>query len=333
MANARCRRAEVASVTRVEKKLPKGLAGAIDHALDGEALLAGAVLEDDAAQQSPAAVLVTPKRLVVVERHTNRWWPLDEVAVTDYQESVPGDSAALAVLAGDEVVKLLVPRDHPHFDLQSVHEQLKELDSPAMAARVAELAWWEGRAAWPYGALGRVAGGTTTLTPGERGTLRLAQTGVYLYLTDRAEPSLQLPWIEVTSITVETPDELGERIGNERVDELGLLAWGLKTTGGACFVTVTTKNEELFYASQAPPAQLREHWSGVLAQFTVDPDEVVTPPAGGADRPPGPSGPSDWPPGPSDLVGKLERLAALHARGALTLEEFTAAKAAVIAGH
>ena len=51
--------------------------------------------------------------------------------------------------------------------------------------------------------------------------------------------------------------------------------------------------------------------------------EVVAPLPGGSDRPTG----------PSDLVGKLERLAALHARGALTEAEFAAAKAAVIAGR
>jgi hypothetical protein len=131
---------------------------------------------------------------------------------------------------------------------------------------------------------------------------------------------LQLPWIEVTSIMVDDPDELTKRVGADRVAELGLLEWALKTTGGACFVTITTKHDELYFAAQAPPAQLRQHWAGVLAQFTVDPDEVVVEVAA-----PAPTG--------SDLVGKLERLAALHARGALTSEEFAAAKAAVITGR
>jgi hypothetical protein len=300
----------------VEKKLPKGLSDAVDAALNGEALVAGAVLENHPLQQSPTAVLLTARRLLLVGPHSSQQWSLDEVAATDYQEGVPGYSAALAVFAGGHVLKLLVPRDHPHFDLRHVHEELDALDNPAMTAKVAELAWWDGRAAWPYGALGRVAGGSTELVPGERGTLRLVQTGVYLHPADRPEPSLQLPWVEVTSIMVEEPAELSERLGAARVAELGLLAWGLKTTGGECFVTVTTKHDELYYAAQAPPAQLRQHWAGVLAQFAVDPDEVVVP---------APSG--------SDVVGKLERLAALHARGALTQEEFAAAKAAVIAGH
>lgn len=300
----------------MEKKLPKGLSGAVEKALNGEALVAGAVLENDPVQQSPTAVLLTAQQMLVVSPHSNRGWPLDEVAVTDYQEGVPGYSAALAVLAGDQVLKLLVPRDHPHFDLQHVHEALATLDNPAMTAKVAELAWWEGKAAWPYGALGRVAGGNTDLVAGERGTLRLVQSGVYLHPAERPEPSLQLPWVEVTSIMVEDPSELSERLGAARVAELDVLAWGLPTTGGECFVTVTTKHNELYYAAQAPPAQLREHWAGVLARFAVDPDEVVAP---------APSG--------SDLVGKLERLASLHARGALTAEEFAAAKAAVIAGH
>jgi hypothetical protein len=289
----------------VEKKLPKGLSSAVDAALSGEALVAGAVLENDSVQQSPTAVLLTAQHLLLIGVESSRRWPLDEVAVTDYQEGVPGCSAALAV-----------PRDHPHFDLRLVHEELAALDNPAMTAKVAELAWWDGRAAWPYGALGRVAGGSTELVPGERGTLRLVQNGVYLHHAERPEPSLQLPWVEVTSIMVENPEELSERLGAARVAELGVLAWGLSTTGGECFVTVTTKHDELYYAAQAPPEQLRQHWTSVLAQFKVDADEVVA-----------------APPSESDLVGKLERLAVLHARGALTQEEFAAAKAAVIAGR
>ncbi|HEX4018956.1 MAG TPA: SHOCT domain-containing protein [Frankiaceae bacterium] len=301
----------------MEKKLPKGLSSAVDKALAGEALVAGAVLENDPVQQSPTAVLLTAQRLMSVGPHSSQQWPLEEVAVTDYQEGVPGNSAVLAVLAGEQVHRFAVPRNHPHFDLRGVYEELNALDNPAMAAKVTELAWWDGRAGWPYGALGRVAGGSTELLPGERGTLRLVQGGVHLYPAERPEPSLQLPWVEVTSILVEGPDELSERLGAPRVAELDLLAWGLKTTGGECFVSVTTKHDELYYAAQAPPAQLRQHWAGVLAQFTVDPDEVVVVAASPE----------------SDLVGKLERLAALHARGVLTPEEFAAAKAAVIAGR
>ncbi len=308
-------------MARVDKKLPKGLANAIDKALSRESMLAGAVLEDDPVQGTPAAVLVTPTRLLLVEPEGTRSWPIDEVAVTDYQEGVPNYSAALALLAGDELLKLHVPRNRPHFELQSVYEQLSGLDNPAMAARVAELAWWHARAAWPYGALGRVAGGTTALTPGERGTLRLLATGVHLHPAEPDGASLHLPWLDVTSIHVETPEELTDRLGGDRVRQLGLLEWGLSTTGGECFVTVTTKQDELYYAAQAPPGQLHQHWAGVLAQFAVDPDEAVVATVGGAGE------------DSSDLVGKLERLAALHARGALTPEEFAAAKAAVIAGR
>lgn len=302
----------------MEKKLPKGLSGAVDRALNGEVLVAGAVLENDPVTQSPAAVLVTPQRLLIVELDSSRGWPLTEVAVTDYQEGVPGYSAALAVLAGEHIVRLLVPRQHPQHDLHHVFTELEANDSPAMSAKIAEMAWWDSRAAWPYGALGRVAGGSTGLTPGDRGTLRLVHGGVHLHPANGPETILELPWVDVTSILVEGPDELSERLGPSRVAELGVLAWGLKTTGGECFVTVTTKHNELYYAAQAPPAQLRQHWAAVLAQFAVDPDEVVT-------TPPAPGG--------TDLVGQLERLSALHARGALTTEEFVAAKAAVIAGR
>lgn len=317
----------------MEKKLPKGLSGAVDKALNGEALLAGAVLENDPGQQSPTAVLLTAQRLLVVGPHSSQQWPLDEVAVTDYQEGVPGYSAALAVLAGGRLLRLLVPRNHPHFDLRQVHEELEALDNPAMTAKVAELAWWDGRAAWPYGALGRVAGGTAELVPGERGTLRLAQGGVYLHPAERPEPSLQLPWVEVTAIMVETPEELSERLGASRVAELGVLAWGLSTTGGECFVTVTTKQDELYFAGQAPPSQLRQHWASVLAQFAVDPDEVVVPATSAGSEARSEARSEAGSEAGADLVGKLERLASLHAHGVLTQEEFAAAKAAVIAGH
>lgn len=314
---------KVASVTGVEKKLPKALSGTVDKALGSEALIAGAVLEDDPVQQSPKAVLVTAKRLLVVERQASEWWPLEEVAVTDYQEGVPGYSAALAVLAGDRLLRLLVPRNQPHFDLRSVCEELKGLDNPEMAAKVAELAWWDGKAAWPYGALGRVAGGTTSLAPGERGTLRLGQSGVHLHPAESSGPGIALPWVEVTALTVETPEALSERLSDLRVAELKLLDWSLDTTGGPCFVTVTTKHDELYFAAQAPPAQLTHHWETVLAHFAVDPDEALS-----AQRP------GEAPAGDgSDLVGKLERLAELRAHGALTEEEFTAAKAAVISGR
>ena len=274
-----CSPAEVASVTGVEKKLPKGLAGAIDKALSRETMLAGAVLEEDAGQGSPSAVLVTPTRLLLVGMESDRSWPIDEVAVTDYQEGAPGYSAALAVLAGDQVLRLLVSRNHPHFDLQRVHQELAALDNPAMAAKVAELAWWDGRAAWPYGASDASPEAAPRWRPGLRGTLRLAQSGVHLHPAEASDPSLQLPWIDVTSIVVETPEELNGRLGSDRVAQLRLLEWGLETTGGECFVTVTTKQDELYYAAQAPPAQLREHWSGVLDQFTVDPNEAVAPAA------------------------------------------------------
>jgi hypothetical protein len=306
-------------VTRVDKKLPKALSGAVNKALGGETLVAGAALEDDAAQQSPAAVLVTAQRLLFVERHSSQSWPLEEVAVTDYQEGVPGYSAALAVLAGGEVLRLQVPRNQPHFDLRHVYEELNGIDNPQMAAKVAELAWWDGQAAWPYGALGQVAGGTTSLPPGERGTLRLGQSGVQLHPAEASGPALQLTWVDVTAIMVETRDEISERLGAGRVADLAILDWALKTTGGECYVTVTTKHEEVYFAAQAPPAQLSHHWEAVLAHFAIDPDEAAAEPLGGNDG--------------NDLVGKLERLAALRARGALTEEEFAAAKAAVIAGR
>jgi hypothetical protein len=315
--------------------LPRVLAGEAQRALAGEPLIAGTIIEPDPAKRALGAALVTPTRfIVVVDKRSSRSWPLSEVTVTDYQQQASGHPPVLAVLADSELLRFRAPRGYTSDDLHDVFEELEKQDSPLAAARAAELSWWETKAAWPYGALGRVAGGTTTLEPGQKGSIGLGWRGVSVYLGRRDEPTLLLPWADVTDIFVEGTSELNERLGATRLQALGLLEWGLSTTQGESFVTVTTKREELYFAVQAPVPQLREHWAAVLDKYVIEPedalvsaeddapDEVVMPELADPPRPLDPG-----------VAGQLERLAALYASGALTEEEYAAAKAAAIEGH
>jgi hypothetical protein len=312
----------------VQQKLPRAFAGEARGALCGETIVAGAIVQADPAKTALTVLLVTPTRLLHVDKKETRSWQLAEVAVTDYQQQATAQLAALAVLAGDEVLRFLIPRGEQAQDLHAVFRQLRALNNDVVVARVSELPWWERKAAWPYAALGRVAGGTTPLIQGQHGSLGLGRRGVSIYLGNSTEPSLQVRWQDVTEVLVEPPSELKARVSAEQLLLLGVLAWGLETTEGETFVTVTTKNQDLYFAVQAPVTELRGFWGSVLAHFAVDSDEVAVP-ASTITLPSSPISPEPE----ADLVSRLERLAALHATGALTQEEYTAAKAAVIKGR
>ncbi len=304
--------------------MPRAFAGEARSALGGEPIVAGSMVQADPAKPALTAVLVTPTRLLHVDKKQSRSWPLTEVAVTDYQQQATAQLAALAVLAGDEVLRFLIPRGERAQDLHDVFRQLRALNNDSVVGRVSELAWWDRKAAWPYAALGRVAGGTTALIQGQHGSMGLGRRGVSIYLGNAAEPSLQMRWQDVTEVLVEPPSELKARVSAEQLLLLGVLAWGLPTTEGETFVTVTTKSQDLYFAVQAPVTELRGFWGSVLSHFAVDADEVAVV---------GPPATVTLPSADADLVGRLERLAALHAAGALTQEEYADAKAAVIQGR
>jgi hypothetical protein len=306
----------------VQQKLPRAFAGEARGALGGEPIVAGAIVQADPAKPALTVVLVTETRLLHVDKKETRSWPLTEVAVTDYQQQATAQLAALAVLAGDELLRFLIPRGEQAQDLHAVFRQLRALNNDEVVGRVSELPWWERKAAWPYAALGRVAGGTTALIQGQHGSIGLGRRGVSIYLGNSAVPSLQMPWQDVTEVLVEPPAQLKARVSAEQLLLLGVLAWGLETTEGETFVTVTTKNQDLYFAVQAPVTELRGFWGSVLSHFAVDSDEVAVPAAT-----------IKLPAAEGDLVSRLERLAALHATGALSAEEYASAKAAVIQGR
>ena len=313
------------------QKIPRALGSETRAALGGEQLVVGAMVQDDITKVAVSALLVTPTRLVhVIDKKTSVSWPLTEIAVTDYQQPATGQQAALAVLvAPDEILRVVIPRGEPEQDLHDVFRELRTHNNDAASARVTELPWWERKAAWPYAALGRIAGGTTELVQGQHGSLGLGRRGVSIYLGKSRVPSLQLPWQDVTELFVERPAEVKERVNADEILLLGVLAWGLATTEGETFVTVTTKNQALYFAVQAPVTELRGYWRSVLSNFALDPEEVAAPAPPTITLPPAPRLSADI----DDLVSRLERLAALHAGGAITDEEYTAAKAAVISGR
>ena len=304
----------------VPPKIPRALRGPTREALADETADALAVVQTDPSDPALSAMLVTPSRLLRVGKAEARSWPMTDVAVADYQQQSTGNRAALCVLAGDELLRFLVPRGEDPTPLHEAFLALRRRHNVAVAARLSELPWWELKAVWPYAALGLVAGGTSPLVRGEKGSLGLGRRGVSIYRSGHPEPALQLPWQDVTAIFVETVDELRERLTDATALQLGLLAPGLARKGGPSFATVTTRNQELYFALEAQAEELRHHWASVLAHFAEDPVEeaAVLDTAAHSD---------------SDLVSRLERLAALHASGVLTQAEFDAAKAAVIAGR
>ena len=302
----------------MHQKLPRALDKAARSALNGEPIVAGAVVQADPSGPSIAA-LVTPTRFLSVDRQSTEAFALTEVGVADYQQQAPGRQGALGVLAGGELLRFSVPKGESPEDLHEVAVELRRHANATVTAVLDALPWWEAKAAWPYAARGRVAGGTTVLVPGQGGSLQLGRPGVSIYADNRAEPLLRLPWPDVTALYVEGSDELAHRITEAQVLALDLRSWALETTQGESFVTVGTRNQELYFAVQAPAPELRNHWSAVLAQYAVKPEEVWVERAESAPRAQA-----------SDLVGQLERLAALRAAGVLTEEEFAAAKAAVI---
>ena len=313
------------------QKIPRALGSETRTAMAGEPLVAGAMIQADVAKPVVSALLVTPTRLIhVIDKKSSVSWPLTEIAVTDYQQPATGQMAALAVLvAPDEVLRVVIPRGEQEQDLHDVFRELRTHNNDAASARVTELPWWERKAAWPYAAMGRIAGGTTELVQGQHGSLGLGRRGVSIYLGKSKAPSLQLPWQDVTELFVERPDELKARVNADEILLLGVLAWGLMTTEGETFVTVTTKSQALYFAVQAPVTELRGYWRSVLSNFVLDPEEVAAPGSPTITLPPTPRVSSDS----DDLVSRLERLASLHATGAITDEEFVAAKAAVISGR
>jgi hypothetical protein len=303
----------------MQRKLPRALRAELQRALDGEEPQIQVVVREEAtitSEGSIGAIAATHTQFVHVTDSATRVWPLRSVGLTDAPQGIPGKPVAIGILADDELLRFTIPNGVPFENVLWLSEVVRRNAGDAVAARIEILPWWEGKALWPYGTKGRIAGGSTLLEPGTSGSLGLGRRGVSFYPLDSVEPALQFPWPEVTDLFVEGRDDLSDRLTHDRLDALGLLHWALDTKGGESFVTVMTKHHELFFAAAASPSHLGFHWEEVVDHFTGDPLKKVEEAAA--------------PPLNSDLVSRLERLNSLHASGALTDAEFTAAKDALL---
>ncbi len=317
----------------MRRKLPRAVEAKSRKALSGEPLVAKAIVSEAPAGEVIGALVVTPTRLAYVSERDERSWPLSDVGVADPLRVVVEQPITLGLLAGGELLRFLVPSGVAVADVGHLVDELDRQMSSETAVRIAKMPWWEVMALWPYSARGRVAGGTVGATVGQRGSLGLGIRGVSFYPAPPepvnarqakepkepkpVDPVLQLPWADVTAVYVESRDELVDRLTLPRVQELDLLSWGVDTSEGETFVSVLMRQEEFYFAAEAPVSRLRRHWDSVLERFADDVIEEVEEASH---------------PGDADLVSRLERLTALYSSGALTEEEFMAAKAAIMRG-
>jgi hypothetical protein len=303
----------------MQRKLPRALRAELQRSLDGEKPTAQIVVQEPATATTEASIgglVTTHTQFIHVTEGSAKAWPLRSVGLADAPQGIPGKPVAIGILAEDELLRFTIPSGVPYENVLLIAEILRRNAGDAVAARIEILPWWEAKALWPFATKGRVAGGTTLLTAGDYGSLGLGRRGVSFYPVESMEPTLQLPWPEVTELFVEGRDDLSDRLTHDRLEALGLLHWALDTRGGESFVTVLTKQEELFFAAAAPTSNLSFHWEEVLEHFTGDPLRKVEEAAAPALN--------------SDLVSRLERLTTLHANGSLTDAEFAAAKDALL---
>ena len=333
----------------MEQSLPRGWENEARAALGDEEFIAGSQVKADPASVAESLIFVTATRFLHVTRSEVRSWPVATAGVAAVQENSKGQPGGVTIVTVDATGEVSIDEVHrfaaPNRDAASgcemVADELRFHTHPAITTRIAELTWWEAKPAWPYAALGRIAGGTLELDPGRQASVGLGRRGVSLYEPGQSTPFLQIPWPEITEVTVETQDELRQRLGPTVVRAMGLLDWrftsrGLRgRLGLEAFIGISTKTSELHIAAKASATALRSHWESVLQRFELEPDEALL--TGHASNPrPDASPGGSVPAAPArksadrNVVEELERLSALHASGALTDAEYAAAKASIL---
>jgi hypothetical protein len=336
----------------VELSLPRGWETEAQAALADEDLLAGSQVRANPARTDDSLILVTPTRFLHVTRDAVRSWPVATTGVAevqDYSKGQPGGITVVTVdtsgdVAVDEVHRFSAPNRDAAYGCDLVADELRRHTPPAITARLAELDWWDAKPAWPRAALGRIAGGTLPLDPGREVSVGLGRLGISLYDPKATGPFHQIPWPDVTGITVENADELKLRLGSTVVRAMRLLDFRKKSRGlrGRLglegFIGISTKSAELYVAAEASAVDLRKHWQSVLDRFAVDADEAEltglssAPPAADAEQRTSTAAAPERAAHDRSVVAELERLAALHHAGALTDAEYAAAKASIL-GH
>ena len=303
----------------MKRKLPRALRSELRLAFADDQPLVEVVVQEPAtatSEMSLGGLAASHTLFVHVSEAGTKTWPLRECGLAEQPLGITGKPVSFSVLARDELLRFTIPNGVPFEDVVALAEIVRRNAGDPVAARIEVLPWWEAKALWPYATKGRVAGGTTLLEPGADGSLGVGRRGVSFYPGGTVEPSLQLPWSEITDLFVEGRDDLSDRLTYDRLEKLDLLQWAVDTRGGESFVTVMTKHDELYFAAAASPFHLGFHWQELLEHFSGDPLDEVEESAAPALN--------------SDLVSRLERLNALHAAGSLTDAEFAHAKDALL---
>jgi hypothetical protein len=316
-----------------EHNLPRGWENEASAALGDEDFVAGAQVRADPASADESLIFVTATRFLHVTRAGVSSWPVSQVGVAEVQEYSKGQPGGLTLVTEDGIHRFAAANRDSAYGCELVSDELRFHTVPALTTRIAELTWWDAKPAWPHAAIGRIAGGTLGLEPGQDVSVGLGRRGVSLYPPGQAAPFLQVAWPEVTAISVDSQDELKERLGPTVVRAMGLLEWRFKSRGlrGRLglegFISIATKTAELYVAAKADASDLRKHWDSVLHRFEpeLDPALLTLP----EDQTPA-AGPTGRRSTDRDVVEELERLAALHASGALTDGEYAAAKASIL---
>jgi Short C-terminal domain len=152
-------------------------------------------------------------------------------------------------------------------------------------------------------------------SPKARSSARLVcdEDGLSIQGTVSSKKVVALPWSEITEIAVDGNDTIEARVTATRFVTLGIFALAAPKKKGnkAAYVTCRAQSGDLVF--EVPGAEPHK-----LSARLAEPIALVS------QRPPEPSDDS------GTLVAQLNDLAALRESGALSLEEYAAAKAKLL---
>ena len=122
--------------------------------------------------------------------------------------------------------------------------------------------------------------------------------------------AFRLGWAEIEQIEVEGPDATHRRVTATRIAALGPFARAAKKREKKGFIVIVTRSTEHIFETGLTRFELRAELAAAIAALA--PREVAAP----RDD--------------DDIVGKLAKLAEMHASGALSTDEFTVLKGRLI---
>ena len=126
------------------------------------------------------------------------------------------------------------------------------------------------------------------------------------------EQPVSIPYTDI--IDLEISSEQTKRATLTRALAVGVLTFAVKKTENWSYIHITTAAATYTFAIKEPLAQTVKRMEPVASRFRAGKEQAAVAPE----------------PSPTDAVEKIGRLAELHASGALTDEEFAAAKARLL---